>query len=62
MIKCSLCGAEILLVPNVRVMSEAIELHVEMHVQMSGSKETDEEAERIRDDLITQVLKKASRT
>ena len=61
-IKC-LCGAVILLVPNVKVMSEAIESHVAKHKQkVKDPKEAQAEAERIRDDLITQILEKASKS
>jgi len=60
-IKCSSCGAEILLVPNVKLIGEAIETHVEEHkLKVKNPAEADSEAELIRDDLITQVLKKAS--
>ena len=60
-IKCS-CGAEILLVPDVKLMSEAIEAHVEEHKQkVKDPKEAEAEAERIRDDLIVKVLNKASK-
>lgn len=61
-IKC-FCGAAILLVPNVKVMSEAIESHVAKHLQkVKDSKEAQVEAERIRDDLITKILEKASKS
>lgn len=61
-IKCASCGAEIMLVPNVKLMSEVIEAHVEKHKQkIKDTKAAEAEAERIRDDLITQVLKKASK-
>ena len=43
-------------------MSEAIEAHVETHKQkVKDPKEAEAEAERIRDDLIAQVLEKASK-
>ena len=59
-IKCS-CGAEILLVPNVKLMNEAIEAHILEHTKkLKTPKEAEAEAERIRDDLIIQVLEKAS--
>ena len=59
-IKCS-CGAKILLVPNVKLMSEAIEAHVEEHKQkIKDPKEAEVEAENIRTDLIIKVLNKAS--
>ena len=61
-IKCPSCGKEIMLVPNVKLMSEAIEAHVETHkVQVKGRRAAEEEAERIRDDLIKQVLEKAAK-
>jgi hypothetical protein len=59
-IKCS-CGAEILLVPNVKLMNEAIEAHILEHIKKCKvPKEAEAEAEIIRDDLIIQVLEKAS--
>ena len=52
-----------MLVPNVKLMSEVIEAHVEKHKQKAKDPKTAQEiAECVRDDLITQVLKKASRT
>ena len=52
-----------MLVPNVKLMSEAIEVHVEKHKQkVKDPKAAQEIAECVSDDLITQVLKKASRT
>jgi hypothetical protein len=61
-VKCE-CGVEILLTPDLRAISRAIEAHVAWH----GEKEKDSakaaaEAERIRDDLIAQVLRKASKS
>ena len=59
-VKCT-CGVEILLVPNVKLMSEAIESHVEKHKKkIKDSKEAEAEADRVRDGLIKQVLDKAS--
>ncbi len=61
-IKCSVCGEEIMLLPNIKLMSAAIEAHVEAHKQkVKDRKAAEAEAERIRDDLITQVLEKASK-
>lgn len=61
-IKCFVCGEEILLVPNVKLMSAAIEAHVETHKQKAKDRKAGEiEAEQILDDLITQVLEKASK-
>jgi hypothetical protein len=60
-IECT-CGAKILLVPNVKQMSKAIESHVEDHVKkMKGStkKERDLEAEQVREDLTAKVLQQA---
>jgi hypothetical protein len=58
-IKCS-CGFEILLVHSARVLSEAIESHVEDHKQKVKDPEVSEaEAERIRVDLITQAFEEA---
>lgn len=60
-IECT-CGAKILLVPNVKQMSKAIEYHVEEHTKkMEGAtqKDRDEVAERVREDLTTKVLQKA---
>lgn len=60
-IKCT-CRTEIMLVPNVKLMSEAIKAHVAKHKQkVKDPKAAEAEAERIRDDLITQVLDKASK-
>ncbi len=61
-IKCSCC-VEILLVPDVKLMSKAIEAHVEEHRQkVKDPKEAEEEAERVRNDLTEKVLKKAGKT
>jgi hypothetical protein len=58
-IKCS-CGAEILLVPNVKKMNEAIEAHILEHTKkIKDAKEAEAEAERVRSDLIVKVLEKA---
>ena len=58
-VKCE-CGAEILLVTNVKVMGEAIETHVELHRRkLKNPVDAEVEAERIRDFLIGQVLDKA---
>jgi hypothetical protein len=60
-IKCS-CGYEILLVPDVKVMSKAIDAHVEKHKQkVKDPYASNAEAERISDYLIAQVFKKASK-
>lgn len=59
-IECS-CGAQILLVPNVKKMSAAIEAHILTHTKtIKDDKEAEAEAERIRDDLIAKVLEMAS--
>ncbi len=60
MIKCS-CGKEILLVPDVELMGEAIEAHVKEHKKkVKEAKDAEVEAERIRDFLIEKVFRKAS--
>ncbi len=56
-----ICGAEILLIPNVKLMSEAIEAHVEEHIKnIVDPQEAEKEAERIRDDLTIKVLETAA--
>lgn len=60
-VKC-VCGFEILLVPNAKKMSDAIEAHVEEHKQkISNPAASAAEAERIRDYLITRVFEEASK-
>lgn len=60
-IKCSFCGQEILLVPNVKLMSEAIEAHAMEHAtKICDPKE--EEAGLVLDSLIAKVLERASKT
>ena len=60
-IKCSFCGQEILLVPNVKLMSEAIEAHAMEHTRkICDLKEA--EAGRVLDSLIAKVLERASKT
>jgi hypothetical protein len=55
------CGAEILLIPNVKQMNKAIEAHILEHTKnIKSAKEAEAEAERVRDDLIIKVLEKAS--
>ena len=49
-----------MLVPNVKLMSEIIEAHVEKHKQKIKDPKA-AEAEHIRVDLVTQVLEKASK-
>jgi len=51
------CGAEIKVIPDVRSMGEAIEIHVAMHIEkMKPVAEEDAEADRLRDDLIAQCF------
>ncbi|MCW4000669.1 MAG: hypothetical protein NWE93_10555 [Candidatus Bathyarchaeota archaeon] len=55
------CGAKILLIPNVKLMSKAIEDHVLLHIkEIKSEKEAEAEAERVRDDLTAKVLIRAS--
>ncbi len=59
-IRC-VCGFEIKLVPNAKVMSAAIEAHMEEHKQkVADPVASQAEAERIGDYLITQVFEGAS--
>ena len=58
-IKCDSCGAEILLVPNVKLMSQAIEAHVAKHRKKDPAL-AELEAERLRDNLIIKAFDKAS--
>jgi hypothetical protein len=61
-IKC-FCGAEILMLPDLKLMASAIEKHVSWHKEKIKDKAQAElEAKRIRDFLNMQVLKKASET
>ena len=60
-VRCSSCGFEILLVPDVKVMRHAIEAHVEVHrLKAKSSAEAEAESKRVRDDLTKQVLDKAA--
>jgi hypothetical protein len=57
-IKCE-CGAEILLIPQVDLMSKAIDNHVEGHkAKISNHIKADTLAKRIEDHLIRQVFEK----
>lgn len=57
------CGAKILMVPNVKQMSKAIEAHAAEHTKkLKTQKEKDAEAERVRDDLTAKALAKACET
>ncbi|MCL5877230.1 MAG: hypothetical protein M1540_05405 [Candidatus Bathyarchaeota archaeon] len=55
------CGEKILLIPNVKKMSLAIETHTQKHIKKLRlpKKEAELEAERVRDDLTAKVLQKA---
>jgi len=62
-IKCSFCGQEIILVSNVKLMSEAIEAHAIEHARkICEPKEAEAEAGRVLDSLIAKVLETASKT
>ena len=59
-IKCQ-CGKEILLVPDSKAMDKAIENHVAEHVSKQPDKaKAEEEAKRISEFLVKQVLRKAA--
>jgi hypothetical protein len=56
-IRCE-CGAKIPLLPDVKAMGEAIEVHIALHLEgVSGQSCTTSEADRLRDALIIQVLR-----
>jgi 2-keto-4-pentenoate hydratase len=55
-IKCE-CGAEIVILPDLRAMGDAIEVHVALHLQkLKAPACTTAEAERLQDALIAQVF------
>jgi hypothetical protein len=59
-LKCE-CGAEILILPDLRLMNHAIEVHVSEHRKIrKDPNKAAQEAAHIRDILIQQLLKKAS--
>ena len=60
-VKCE-CGTEILLLPNVKTMGNAIEAHVTQHIQKlkTPANAAAAEAESLRDTLIAQVFSKLS--
>jgi hypothetical protein len=61
-VKC-ICGETILLVPDVTVMSKTIESHLAKHKkEVKDPIEAEAIVERLRDDLISQVLEKASKS
>ena len=62
-IKCPECGEEILMVPRLRMMSDAIEAHVQMHKEMLRGKpvKVHHKAILIRLALVEQVLQLACR-
>ena len=61
-IRCSRCGAEITVEPNVKLTSETIEAHVEQHrSKLKNPLKAEAEADQIRDDLIAQVFDAASK-
>ncbi len=53
------CGAQILVISDVELMSKAIEAHVREHREKAkGRREAEFEAERVREDLIAKVFTK----
>ncbi len=55
------CGTEILLIPDVKAMSEAIEAHVVSHIKrIESSEEKTSEENRIREALVVQVFRISS--
>jgi len=62
LIRCE-CGAEILLIPDLKAMGAAIEEHALEHMnKQEDTTKAEAEGERIRELLIAQVLSKASET
>ena len=62
LLKCE-CGAKILLVPDLKVMNHAIEVHVAEHRKKEKDpRKAATTASHIRQILIEQLLKKASET
>lgn len=60
-IKCE-CGAEILILPDVKATSEAIEGHIALHLEgVKGPMCKTADAERLRDSLIIQGFKNSRR-
>ena len=58
-IRCS-CGAEILLLPDLKAMGKAIADHVDLHLQnLKAPRCSAAEAERLEEMLIAQVLAQA---
>ena len=58
MITCPKCGAQILLVPDLKEMSAALDAHVNEHKKQG--KVSEDEAEVVLEALITQALDKAA--
>jgi hypothetical protein len=57
------CGDEILLLPDLKEIGKAIDDHVDIHLQnLKVPRCTPADAERLRDALITQVLRVASQS
>ena len=62
LIKCE-CGTEILMLPDLKATSNAIENHVLEHRKQEKDRaKAEAEGNRVRDALIAQVLEKASQT
>jgi hypothetical protein len=61
-IKCPECGEEILMIPTLRKMSEAIEVHVKIHKDLLNTNPflKQQTAMHVRLDLAQQVLQQAS--
>jgi hypothetical protein len=53
------CGYEILILPDVKIMSQAIEKHVLEHKNKGA---TDSEADKIEFELIAQLFKKVAKS
>jgi hypothetical protein len=59
-IRCA-CGDELLLLPDLKETGKAIDDHIELHLQsLKAPSCTPAEAERLKDELITQIITVAS--
>ena len=63
LIKCPECGEEILMIPTLRIMNNAIERHIHIHKEQLKNEpiKKHQTAINIRLDLMSQVLKQACR-
>ena len=60
-IKCE-CGVEIVFLPDLKTMGNAIDVHVSTHMEKMKAPKESAEIERLREALIAQILKIASQS